>query len=124
VAAEIKALADQSKKATTQVRQILGESRRATNAAVMATEQGTKSVSDAIKTVSEAGTTIRMLADIIGTRRAVGGANRGFVRTAGDGHAPDPSGDAEHQPGEYADISRPPASPSRRRNISPFSAPA
>ena len=66
VAAEIKALADQSKKATTQVRQILGEIQKATNAAVMATEQGTKSVSDAIKTVSEAGTTIRMLADIIG----------------------------------------------------------
>jgi methyl-accepting chemotaxis protein len=67
VAAEIKALADQSKKATTQVRQILGEIQKATNAAVMATEQGTKSVSDAIKTVSEAGTTIRMLADIIGS---------------------------------------------------------
>ena len=65
--ARIKALADQSKKATTQVRQILGEIQKATNAAVMATEQGTKSVSDAIKTVSEAGTTIRMLADIIGT---------------------------------------------------------
>jgi methyl-accepting chemotaxis protein len=67
VAAEIKALADQSKKATTQVRQILGEIQKATNAAVMATEQGTKSVSEAIKTVNEAGTTIRMLADIIGT---------------------------------------------------------
>jgi methyl-accepting chemotaxis protein len=67
VAAEIKALADQSKKATTQVRQILGEIQKATNAAVMATEQGTKSVSEAIKTVTEAGTTIRMLADIIGT---------------------------------------------------------
>jgi methyl-accepting chemotaxis protein len=67
VAAEIKALADQSKKATTQVRQILGEIQKATNGAVMATEQGTKSVSDAIKTVTEAGTTIRLLADIIGT---------------------------------------------------------
>jgi len=67
VAAEIKTLADQSKKATTQVRQILGEIQKATNVAVMATEQGTKSVSEAIKTVNEAGTTIRMLADIIGT---------------------------------------------------------
>jgi methyl-accepting chemotaxis protein len=66
VAAEIKALADQSKKATTQVRQILGEIQKATNTAVMATEQGTKSVSEAIKTVNEAGATIRMLADIIG----------------------------------------------------------
>ena len=67
VAAEIKVLADQSKKATTQVRQILGEIQKATNIAVMATEQGTKSVSDAIKTVNEAGTTIRLLAEIIGT---------------------------------------------------------
>jgi methyl-accepting chemotaxis protein len=67
VAAEIKALAEQSKKATTQVRQILGEIQKATNVAVMATEKGTKSVSDAIKTVNEAGTTIRMLADTIGT---------------------------------------------------------
>jgi methyl-accepting chemotaxis protein len=66
VATEIKALADQSKKATAQVRQILGEIQKATNVAVMATEQGTKSVSEAIKTVNDAGTTIRMLADIIG----------------------------------------------------------
>jgi len=66
VATEIKALADQSKRATAQVRQILGEIQKATNVAVMATEQGTKSVSEAIKTVNDAGTTIRMLTDIIG----------------------------------------------------------
>jgi methyl-accepting chemotaxis protein len=65
VAGEIKALADQSKKATAQVRQILGEIQKSTNAAVMVTEQGTKSVNEAIKTVGEAGSTIRMLADII-----------------------------------------------------------
>jgi methyl-accepting chemotaxis protein len=65
VAGEVKALADQSKKATAQVRQILGEIQKATNAAVMVTEQGSKSVNDAIKTVNEAGTTIRTLADII-----------------------------------------------------------
>src|SRR5262249_10838453 len=35
VAAEVKALADQSKKATTQVRQILGEIQRATHTAVL-----------------------------------------------------------------------------------------
>jgi methyl-accepting chemotaxis protein len=65
VANEIKALADQSKKATTQIRQMLGEIQKATNTAVMVTEQGTKSVNDAIKTVNEAGTTIRALADVI-----------------------------------------------------------
>jgi methyl-accepting chemotaxis protein len=65
VAAEIKALADQSKKATAQVRQILGEIQNATSAAVMVTEQGSKSVNSAIKTVNEAGSTIRTLSDTI-----------------------------------------------------------
>jgi methyl-accepting chemotaxis protein len=65
VAGEVKALADQSKKATAQVRQILGEIQKATNAAVMVTEQGSKSVNEAIKTVNDAGVTIRTLADII-----------------------------------------------------------
>jgi methyl-accepting chemotaxis protein len=65
VAGEVKALADQSKKATAQVRQILGEIQKATNAAVMVTEQGSKSVNEAIKTVNDAGSTIRTLADII-----------------------------------------------------------
>jgi len=65
VANEVKALAEQSKKATTQVRQILGEIQKSTNAAVMVTEQGSKSVNDAIKTVNEAGSTIRMLSDVI-----------------------------------------------------------
>ncbi len=45
VAAEIKSLAGLAKQSTTQVRQILGEIQRATSAAVMATEQGTKQVS-------------------------------------------------------------------------------
>jgi methyl-accepting chemotaxis protein len=65
VANEVKALAEQSKKATTQVRQILGEIQKSTNAAVIVTEQGSKSVNDAIKTVNQAGATIRMLADVV-----------------------------------------------------------
>jgi methyl-accepting chemotaxis protein len=65
VATEIKALADQSKKATMQIRQILGEIQKATNSAVMATEQGSKSVNDALRTVDQAGTTINALATTI-----------------------------------------------------------
>ncbi len=65
VAAEIKALADQSKKATVQVRQILSEIQKSTNAAVMATEQGTKSVDEAMRIVNEADEAIRMLVDTI-----------------------------------------------------------
>src|SRR5207245_2493031 len=42
VAGEVKMLADQSKTATTQVRQILGEIQKATNSAVLATEEVTK----------------------------------------------------------------------------------
>lgn len=65
VAAEIKALADQSKKATVQVRQILSDIQKSTNAAVMATEQGTKSVDEAMRIVNEADEAIRMLVDTI-----------------------------------------------------------
>ncbi|WP_197526056.1 HAMP domain-containing methyl-accepting chemotaxis protein [Gemmatimonas aurantiaca] len=65
VAAEVKNLAQQSKKATVQVRQILGEIQRATNAAVMVTEQGTKQVASMDRQVREAGDTIRALADSV-----------------------------------------------------------
>ena len=63
VASEIRILAEQSKRSTVQVRQILGEIQRATGAAVMTTEQGTKQVSSAGKQIAEAGETIRTLAD-------------------------------------------------------------
>lgn len=65
VAAEIKALADQSKKATVQVRQILSEIQKSTNAAVMATEQGAKSVEEAVRVVNAADESIRILVDTI-----------------------------------------------------------
>ncbi|HTX03305.1 MAG TPA: methyl-accepting chemotaxis protein [Candidatus Acidoferrales bacterium] len=65
VAAEIKALADQSKRATVQVRQILAEIQKSTNAAVMATEQGTKSVDEAMQIVNNADEAIRLLLDTI-----------------------------------------------------------
>ncbi|MCY1040361.1 methyl-accepting chemotaxis protein [Corallococcus sp. bb12-1] len=65
VASEVKALADQSKKATAQVRQILGQIQKATHGAVMTTEEGTKSVSSATRVVTEAGTTIQQLADLL-----------------------------------------------------------
>ncbi|RKH68515.1 methyl-accepting chemotaxis protein [Corallococcus llansteffanensis] len=65
VASEVKALADQSKKATAQVRQILGQIQKATHGAVMTTEEGTKSVSSATRVVTEAGATIQQLADLL-----------------------------------------------------------
>jgi CHASE3 domain sensor protein len=65
VAAEIKALADQSKKATVQIRQILSEIQKSTNTAVMATEEGSKSVAEAMRIVNEADESIRLLVDTI-----------------------------------------------------------
>src|SRR5205814_8058379 len=49
VAGEVKALADQSKKATAQVRQILGEIQKATNKAVLSTEEVSKGVAAATR---------------------------------------------------------------------------
>lgn len=63
VAAEVKSLAEQAKKATVQVRQILGEIQRATTGAVMSTEQGTKQVASTSRQIVEAGRTIQALAD-------------------------------------------------------------
>jgi PAS domain S-box-containing protein len=65
VAGEVKALAEQSKKATGQVRQILGEIQRATNTAVLSTEQGTKAVAEAAAVVGRADETIRALAEML-----------------------------------------------------------
>jgi methyl-accepting chemotaxis protein len=65
VAGEVKALAEQSKKATGQVRQILGEIQRATNTAVLSTEQGTKAVTEASQVVLQADETIKLLVDTV-----------------------------------------------------------
>jgi len=66
VAGEVKSLAEQSKKATVEIRRILGEIQRATSAAVMTTEQGTKQVTATSRQVAETGETIRTLADAVG----------------------------------------------------------
>lgn len=65
VAGEIKSLAEQAKRSTVEIRQILGEIQRATSAAVMATEQGTKQADAGSRQASEAGDTIRSLADAV-----------------------------------------------------------
>jgi methyl-accepting chemotaxis protein len=65
VASEVKALADQSKKATAQVRTILSEIQKATSAAVMTTEECSKSANSAAKVIIQAGELIKSLADTI-----------------------------------------------------------
>lgn len=66
VAGEVKSLAEQSKRATVEVRRILGDIQRATSAAVMSTEEGTKQAAATATQVAEAGQTIRGLAEAVG----------------------------------------------------------
>jgi methyl-accepting chemotaxis protein len=65
VAQEIRNLAEQSKQATGRIKGILSDIQKAMNAAVLATEQGTKSVEAGVKQSAVAGDSIRTLADSI-----------------------------------------------------------
>lgn len=65
VAQEIRNLAEQSKQATGRIKGILSDIQKAMNAAVLATEQGTKSVEAGVKQSAVAGDSIRALADSI-----------------------------------------------------------
>ena len=65
VAQEVKSLAEQSRQATAQVRSILNDIQKATTAAVLATEQGSKAVDAGVRQSTEAGEAIRLLADSI-----------------------------------------------------------
>jgi methyl-accepting chemotaxis protein len=62
VAQEVKSLAEQSRQATSQVRTILGDIQKATSAAVMATEQGSKAVEAGTRQSEVAGAAIQALA--------------------------------------------------------------
>src|SRR5690606_23042074 len=64
-ASEIKSLAEQATRGTVEIRQILNEIQRATSAAVMATEQGTKQATDGARQAGEAGDTIRALSEAV-----------------------------------------------------------
>ncbi|MGC2521006.1 MAG: CHASE3 domain-containing protein [Burkholderiales bacterium] len=65
VAQEVKSLAEQSRQATAQVRTILGDIQKATSAAVLATEQGSKAVEAGVKQSTQAGESIGVLAESI-----------------------------------------------------------
>jgi methyl-accepting chemotaxis protein len=65
VAQEVKSLAEQSRQATRQVREILGDIQKSVGAAVMITEQGAKTVAQGVDQASQARQAIRELADNI-----------------------------------------------------------
>ncbi len=62
VAQQVRDLAERSKQATVQVRSILGDIQKSTNAAVMVTEEGTKRVDSGSRLVSQAGDIIHRIA--------------------------------------------------------------
>ncbi|OAJ71825.1 hypothetical protein A7976_10225 [Methylobacillus sp. MM3] len=66
VAQEVRNLAEQSKRATTQIRSLLGDIQKGTNIAVLATEQGAKAVESGVRQSREAGEAILQLAESIG----------------------------------------------------------
>jgi methyl-accepting chemotaxis protein len=61
VAQEVKSLAEQSRQATTRVRGILNDIQKATSAAVLATEQGSKAVESGVRQSEQAGGSIETL---------------------------------------------------------------
>lgn len=63
VAQEIKDLAQQSKQATIQIRNILSDIQKATSEAVMATEQTSKAVENGVKQSTQTGESIKKLAE-------------------------------------------------------------
>jgi methyl-accepting chemotaxis protein len=65
VAVEVRNLAEQSKQATAQVRAILSDIQKATNATVMATEEGTKQVEEGMVLASQTGESIEQLAGVL-----------------------------------------------------------
>lgn len=65
VAAEVRALAEQSRQATAQIKAILSEIQKATNATVMATEEGTKGVDHGVQLAAQAQQSIEQLAGVI-----------------------------------------------------------
>lgn len=66
VAQEVRSLAEQSKQATIQVRNILNDIQNSTSAAVMATEQGSKAVSQGVNQSQKTNESIRSISSGIG----------------------------------------------------------
>ncbi len=65
VAQEVRTLAEHSKRATAQVRAVLGDIQKSTSNAVLATEEGNKAVASALVTVTDTGTRLEQLAEVI-----------------------------------------------------------
>jgi methyl-accepting chemotaxis protein len=65
VAVEVRNLAEQSRQATAQIKAILSDIQKATNATVMVTEEGTKGVEEGVQLAAQAGEAIKQLESVI-----------------------------------------------------------
>ncbi|MDQ2667819.1 MAG: methyl-accepting chemotaxis protein [Gemmatimonadota bacterium] len=66
VAGEIRSLAEQSKRATVEVRNIVGDIQRAAASAALVADEGSRQASESQRAVTEAGETIRLLGETMG----------------------------------------------------------
>lgn len=64
VAAEVKSLAEQSRRATAEARQVLGDVQKRANRSVLSTEESTRSLEAAVRAAQHAGAVIRELAEL------------------------------------------------------------
>ncbi|WP_243337824.1 methyl-accepting chemotaxis protein [Anaeromyxobacter soli] len=64
VAAEVKSLAEQSRRATAEARQVLGDVQKRANRSVLSTEESTRSLEAAVRAAQHAGAVIRDLAEL------------------------------------------------------------
>jgi methyl-accepting chemotaxis protein len=64
VAGEVKSLAEQSRRATAEARQVLGDLQKRANRSVLSTEESTRSLEAAVRAAQHAGEVIRELADL------------------------------------------------------------
>jgi methyl-accepting chemotaxis protein len=64
VASEVKSLADQSRRATAEARQVLGEIQKMANRSVLSTEESTRSMEASVRAVQHSGDAIRQLAEL------------------------------------------------------------
>jgi methyl-accepting chemotaxis protein len=64
VAAEVKSLAEQSRRATAEARQVLGDLQKRANRSVLSTEESTRSLEAAVRAAQHAGQVIRDLAEL------------------------------------------------------------
>ena len=102
VANEVSNLAAQSKQATVNVKNILGEIQKATNAAVLATEQGTAGVEEGMDLAQQAGNVINQLVWNNPKDSTISSTNIRFYAAAKYWDGTDKPGDEGYQTSYYS----------------------